>query len=192
MTRRRGAALAAAAAGLLAVAPGSVGTAQAATARSATAACYYGSIQAADRAVGAIQNTNRVGQKLDVVIPVRNLDAAARSGAFMDVDLDALGKNKAVPPTIWWRLDKGPWRLIHFTWAAPPVKGTDPQWHSPDLRLGSFAAHQVRTLVLSTSFGSRSTYGLYSGWEAFTTPGCDDMLQGFGTFAVSYRITSAQ
>ncbi|QMU68338.1 hypothetical protein [Streptacidiphilus sp. P02-A3a] len=186
-----------AAAAVLAAVPGSLGTARAAqaahpvTAVTAGAACYDGSLQVADRAVGTVQNATRVGQKLDVVIPVRNLDGATRTGTFVDVAVDAAGKNKSAPPTIWWRLDNDPWHLVHFTWVAPTMKGTDPQWQSPDLGLGTFAAHQTRSLVLSTSFGNGSTRGLYTGWESFGTSSCNGMEQGFGAFAVSYRIAQA-
>jgi hypothetical protein len=40
----------------------------------------------------------------------------ARSGAEFTVVIDAVRMNAHVPPTIWWRLDKGPWRPTTFTW----------------------------------------------------------------------------
>ena len=178
------------AATVLAAFPGGIGTAGAATVTSGNGTCYDGSIQAADRASDSIPNATRVGQKMDLVIPVRNADAVSRGGVFTDVAVDAEGKNKSAPPTIWWQVDKGPWQLIRFTWTAPAVKGTDPQWQSPDLLLGTFGAHQTRSLVLSTSFSSGSTRGVYSGWEVFGAASCDGMEQGFGDFAVSYQIAS--
>lgn len=146
-------------------------------------------MSAPDRAAGSIQNATRAGQKLDISTPIHNLDPVARTGAAFTITVDAWHKNKSVPPTIWWRIDKGAWHLVRFTWKAGQA-GSDATWQSPDLWLGTFAAHQTRTLVTSTSFSSGSTKGLYSGWEVFGTAACDKIgssMQGFSAFALTYK-----
>ena len=188
ITRIRRTAVLAAAAGLLAVLPGGVGVAQAATAKTAAAACYDGSLQAPNRDTGPIETASRVGQKLDILTPVHNLDPVARSGAEFNIVIDAVRKNAHVPPTLWWRMDNGPWHFMSFTW-RPGYGGDDPTWQSPELGLGTFAAHQTRTVEISTSFSSGSTKGFYPGSEAFETAPCEQVgsgIQGSSGFTYYY------
>jgi hypothetical protein len=195
-TRIRRTAVLAAAAGLLAVLPSSLGVAQAATtkapettAKPAAPACYDGSLQAPNRDTGPIETATRVGQKLDISTPVHNLDPVARAGAEFNIVIDAARMNAHVPPTIWWRIDKDPWHLIAFTW-HPGSGGADPVWQSPELGLGTFAAHQIRTVEISTSFSTGSTKGFYSGSEAFETAACEQVgsgIQGSSTFSYYYN-----
>ena len=168
--------------------PVGVGTAQAATAGTAAAACYNGSLQAPNRDTGPIATASRAGQKLDISTPVHNLDPVARTGAEYNIVIDAAGKNAHVPPTIWWRIDQSAWHAVAFTWQAGHG-GADAVWQSPELALGTFAAHQTRVVEISTSFSSGSTKGFYSGSEAFETVACEQAgsgMQGSSAFTYNY------
>jgi hypothetical protein len=119
---------------------------------------------------GAVPMARHAGQKLDVWTPVKNLSGTSRTGQYQ-LQMDASGKWRTVPPTVWWRVDSGGWRLIHFTWAAGRAH-SDPTWTSPNLNLGTFAPHQTRTLEISTSFVWNAHPGNYWGSENFSIAYC--------------------
>ena len=126
---------------------------------------------------------HRANTKSDLFQPIRNTRASAIRGATYALVIDSKGLWRSVPPTIWWRVDKGSWRLVHFTWRAG-AGHADPVWSDEDLPLGNFAAHQTHTLELSYSFAAKAHTGWYTGWAEMNTGACTDFATGMDIAAV--------
>jgi len=180
----RPAAIALAVAAAFAITPA---TANAATAQAYKQACWDGSLQANGHD-GVVPDAHRAGQKLDVSTPIKNRDSIRRWAQY-SLTIDAGGKWRTVPPTVWWRVDNGGWHQIHFTWHHGG-KDYDPVWDTAQMGIGFFNPGQTRTLEISTSFVWNAHPGLYWGWEQFSTPWCTTaggrLEQGVSSVAFYY------
>ncbi|MFC5908631.1 hypothetical protein [Streptacidiphilus monticola] len=114
--------------------------------------------------VSATPTALHAGQKVDGYYKIINKSGVTVTGTTWDLFIDQLGLTKSQPPMIWWRIDKGHWHLIHFGWAPPPVKGSEPQWQAFGMPFGTFKPHQTHTLELSWSFSQKAHLGIYPAW----------------------------
>jgi hypothetical protein len=129
---------------------------------------------------------HRHGEKIDILTPVRNVSAAARTGERLFVSIDAKGFRASVPPTIWWRVDHGGWQLMRFRW-VPGGHMYDPAWQTAELPMGNFAPRQTRTVELSISFPDNASWGSYSGYQSIGSAACfaaGHWQQGTSAFGV--------
>ncbi|MHA6765112.1 hypothetical protein [Streptacidiphilus sp. PAMC 29251] len=126
----------------------------------------------------AVRHPNK---KVDLYQPVLNTRSTTIRSASFYLMIDAKGLTPHYPPTIWWRMDKGHWHLMSFTWHSGSKYG-DPTWVTGQLALGMFKAHQTHTMELSYSFSPKAHVGLYTGWAEMTP---SSNCQGLGLAVVT-------
>ncbi|MEZ0090145.1 hypothetical protein [Streptacidiphilus sp. EB129] len=186
---------ASAAAIVLALMPSGAGAA-ARNQQTPASSCSDHSLAAPNQSLNPLPTARRAGQKIDIFAPVHNTQSTTRYNTLFYLQLayaDAGTGHVSGTPTVWWRVDHGPWKLIHFTFHRGRHNVNAPYWDTSELPMGTFAAHQTKTVEISTSFSALSSNGSYFGYEGFSIPSCQPggpWYQGTSSFSLYYQPSS--
>lgn len=182
---RRSAVLAAAA-GLLALLPGTAASAASPTATKAPAfTCNQDKVTATDSEGSTVPAARQAGYKLDDTLRVHNVESATLANAYYTFTLDDPYKLHGGTPTVWWRIGSGGWRLMTLHWANQTASTSQPGWQSPNLGLGTIPARGTIAVEVSLSFPAHSIKGAYFDMFRFGSNACGASFPSLGWFQSS-------
>ena len=185
-----------AAAGLLAVVPGTAASAAGATVTGAAASAvgssaartpvftcgYQDEVTATDTDKSMIPTARKAGTKLDDTLHVRNVESAALTSAYYTFNVEDAYKKHGGTPTVWWRIGSGHWKLMTLHWSTRTTSTNLPGWQSPNLALGTIPAHGTIAVEVSLSFPAHSIKGSYSDMFRFGSNACGASFPTLGSF----------
>ncbi|MEU1626909.1 hypothetical protein ABZ746_16615 [Streptomyces sp. NPDC020096] len=180
---RWGLAAVAAGASVLAMLPGTVQAAPAASV-SSKPTCTYGEITGSGN-LSKMPTSTKAGQNLVTYTTVRNAKSASLSGVSFDYQMEPPSNHKGAAPTVWWKFNGGSWHHLIMTW-YPATKSSNAHWVSGDAVLGDLPGFTTRTLEMTIDYPSGATPGAYDGnlWMGAKT--CGYQLLGGITVSTAY------
>ena len=152
--------------------------------------CRDGSL--ASKFNGTVPVARKPGQKADNFLGFTNIRPRASGPVNMQVVVTPGTIRVGPAPTLWWRVGHAPWH--HASFKFHKGSGHDASvWYIDGVNIGSFAAHQKRTVELSWSFGAKAQRTLWWGYVGLGTAACQKAgfyEQGFSTYAVKFDTRS--
>ncbi|MFC5908635.1 hypothetical protein [Streptacidiphilus monticola] len=153
--------------------------------------CKDGSL--ASKFNGTVPVARKPGQKADNFLGFTNTRPHATGPVNMMVVVTPGTVRVGPAPTLWWRVDHGSWHRAAFTFQRGGTRAAS-EWYISGVNIGSFAAHQKRTVELSWSFSAKAQRTWWWGYVALGTAACQKANlyeQGFSSYTVVYDTSKA-
>jgi hypothetical protein len=139
-----------------------------------------------------VPTAHHAGKAIVTKTTIRNTTRTVFKPSDFRLEIGSPVKWRTPAPAVMWKLDRGPWRKLTFTWfdQAPKDPASIPEWDTynaarDDPSIGTLAGRSIHTIQFKFTFSRRSHTGLYDG--LLTVSGGDCYGLGVGGVDVIYK-----